>query len=307
MLKCSSPHLRRMIPRKAIYLLLLGFVFKHASACAQDLEQRQPLELVFADSIVPQDRHETMLTSGGWYYRDGSIHDAMFTQKVEWGISDQLQVATTAQLLRNTNVTGPSATGVGDLEVGARYTWPRVRSEFTHLAVALDAGFPSGNPDTGLGDAAYTLSPSLLASREFENGKYQLFTTSGLDFVIAHRPVAGIAQQDLRNLLFCNSGLSLHAGHGWAIGEIAVSSNRWNGGSETNVAFIPSYVRRVARRAELLLGLPIGLTPSTDPIGVVLKFTFEIGGNAEPPASAPSVAGPDGEARLEAAATGGSR
>jgi len=34
---------------------------------AQDLEQRQPLELVSADSIVPQDRHEMMLTSGGWY------------------------------------------------------------------------------------------------------------------------------------------------------------------------------------------------------------------------------------------------
>jgi len=31
----------------------------------QTLEQRQPLELVFADSIVPQDRHEAMFTTGG--------------------------------------------------------------------------------------------------------------------------------------------------------------------------------------------------------------------------------------------------
>jgi hypothetical protein len=132
-----------------------------------------------------------------------------------------------------------------------------------------------------------------LASHEFENGKYQLFTTSGLDFVIAHRPVAGIAQQNLRDFLFCNSGLSLHAGHGWAIGEIAVSSNRWNGGGETNVAFTPSYVRRIARRAELLLGIPIGLTSSTDPIGVAFKFTFELGGSAELAASASSLAGPN--------------
>jgi hypothetical protein len=28
------------------------------------LEQREPLELVYADSIVPQDTHEMMLTSG---------------------------------------------------------------------------------------------------------------------------------------------------------------------------------------------------------------------------------------------------
>jgi hypothetical protein len=270
-----------MIPRKTICLLLLGFVFRQAPARAQDLEQRQPLELVSADSIVPQDRHEMMLTSGGWYYRDGSLHDALFTQKAEWGISDRLQVATTIQAVRNSNVAGPSATGMGDLEVGARYTWARVGSEFTHFAAALDAGFPTGNPSNGLGDAAYTLSPSLLASHEFENGKYQLFTTSGLDFVVAHRPVGGIAQPNLRDSLFCNSGLSLHAGHGWAIGEIAVSSNRWNGGSETNVAFTPSYVRRVAKRAELLLGLPIGLTSSTDPIGVVFKFTFEVGGTPD--------------------------
>ena len=233
--------------------------------------------MVSADSIVPQDRHEMMLTSGGWYFRDGDVHDAMFTQKVEWGISDRLQVATFVQAIRNTDVAGPSATGIGDFEVGARYTWASVGSQFTHLAVALDAGFPTGDPGTGLGDAMYRLSPSLLASHEFENGRYQLFTTSGLDFVIAHR-LPGTSPHDA---FFCNNGLSLHAGHGWAIGEIAVSSNRWNGGSETNVAFTPSYVRRVARRAELLLGIPIGLTSSTDPIGVVFKFTFEVGGTPD--------------------------
>jgi len=273
-------------------LLLFASAFWQVPVRAQDLEQRQPLELVSADSIVPQDRHEMMLTSGGWYFRDGGVHNAMFTQKVEWGISDRLQVATFVQAIRNTNVAGASATGMGDWEVGARYTWASVGSQYTHLAAALDAGFPSGNPGSGLGDAGYTLSPSLLASHEFENSRYQMFTTSGLDFVIAHRAIGAIPAESLHDSFFCNSGLSLHAGRGWAIGEVAVRSNRWNGGSETNVAFTPSYVRRVARRAELLLGIPIGLTSSTDPIGVVFKFTFEIGGSGELPARAPSVAGP---------------
>jgi hypothetical protein len=147
-----------------------------------------------------------------------------------------------------------------------------------HLAAALDAGFPTGNVGSGLGDAAYTLSPSLLASHEFEKGKYQLFTTSGLDLVIAHKSLQGIPGESPHDFFFCNSGLSLHAGHGWAIGEIVVSSNRWNGGSETN--FTPSYVRRVARRAELLLGIPIGLTSSTDSVGLAVKFTLELGGTA---------------------------
>jgi hypothetical protein len=269
-----------MIPRR-IGWLLLAFVLANAAVYAQDLEQRQPLELVSADSIVPQDRHETMLTTGGWYYRDGSVHDAMLTQKVEWGISNRLQVATFVQAVRSSNVSGSSATGIGDFEVDTRYTWASVGSPFTHVAVALAAGFPSGNPQTGLGDAAYTVSPSLLASHEFAKGRYQLFSTSGLDFVVAHRSLDGASQDSPHDSLFCNSGLSLHAGHGWAIGEVAISSNRWNGGSETQIAFIPSYVRRVARRTELLLGIPVGLTSSTDHIGVVFKFTFEVGGPPE--------------------------
>jgi hypothetical protein len=40
-------------------------------------------------------------------------------------------------------------------------------------------------------------------------------------------------------------------------------------------------VWRVARRAELLIGVPVGLTSSTDPIGGVPKFTFELGGCLE--------------------------
>jgi len=64
-----------------------------------------------------------------------------------------------------------------------------VVSPFAHIAVALDAGFPTGSPEKGLGEAAYTVSPSLLLSREFINGKYQAFTTDGLESVVAHRNV----------------------------------------------------------------------------------------------------------------------
>ena len=126
----------------------------------KSLEERQPLEMVFADSIVPQDRHETMLTTGVWYFRHGSLHSASLTQKVEWGISD-------------------------------------------------------------------------------------------------------------------------HAFHGWAIGEVSFSSNRWSGGNETRFVLTPAYVWRPAKRSELLVGIPIGLTSSTDRVGGVVKFTFELDGKPD--------------------------
>jgi hypothetical protein len=238
------------------------------------------LELVFADSIVPQDRHEMMLTTGGWYSRPrGDIHDALLTQKIEWGVSDKLQISTFVNALRSSNQNGSTSTGMGDLEIGARYTWATVGSPFTHIAVAFDAGFPTGNPAKALGEGAYTVSPSLLLSHEFTNSKYQVFTTDGLELVLAHR---NVGSSDVPyHSLFSNSGMSMHLGHGWAIGELSASSDRWSGGRDTQASFTPSYVWRLARRSELLLGIPIGLTSSTNRIGGVVKFTFELGGGEE--------------------------
>ena len=101
--------------------LLLGFFagcFVYGQE-QQTLEQRQPLELVFADSIVPQDRHEAMFTTGGWYsQQQGDTHTALLTQKVEWGISDKLQVSTFVHALQGSNQNGlTECGGNGDFKV----------------------------------------------------------------------------------------------------------------------------------------------------------------------------------------------
>jgi hypothetical protein len=243
------------------------------------LEQRQPLELAFADSIVPQDRHEAMLVTGFWYMRHGGSRDALLTQKIEWGLSDQLQIATLINVVHATNLAGPTEVGVGDFEVGARYTWANVGSRFTHVAVAFDAGFPAGNPTKHLGAGAYSASPSLLLSHEFCNGRFQVFTTTGFDFVIAHRNVT--PTDEPHHEVFSNSGLASRAGHGWGVIELSANSTRWAGGDETNVSVTPSYIWRFARRGELLFAVPLGLTSSTDHVGGVLKLTFELGGKGE--------------------------
>jgi hypothetical protein len=258
-------------------LLLCSLAGQQVYGQQESLEQRQPLELVFAESIVPQDRHEMMLTTGGWYFRNGVLRNASLTQKVEWGISDHLQVSAFMHLVNSSNLGGSTMTGMGDIEIGARYTWSTVGSQFTHLAVALDAGLPTGNPRRGLGEGTYSVSPSVLFSRELRHGKYQLFTTTGIEFIARRRRLESW-QNVPRHSIFSNGGISLHAGHGWVIGEISVSSDRWNRGSETRVTLTPSYVLRLGRRAELLFGVPLGLTSSTDQVAAVIKFTFELGG-----------------------------
>src|SRR5207253_3637415 len=167
---------RRTITETGILFLLL-LAANQTYGQPQTLEERQPLEFVFADSIVPQDRHETMLTTGVWYFRHHSAHHGLLTQKAEWGISDNLQVATFIQVLNSSNALGSTRTGVGDIEVGARYTWSNAGSPFTHVALALEAGFPTGSSVKGLSEGSYTVSPSVLLSRELQQGKYQLFST----------------------------------------------------------------------------------------------------------------------------------
>jgi hypothetical protein len=250
---------------------------QQAESREESLEQRQPLELVFADSIVPQDRHEMMLTTGGWYFRHGDLHNAQLTQKIEWGISNSFQISSFLQPLRSSNITGSTLTGMGDVEVGARYTWASVGSHFTHIAVALDLGMPTGNSSKGLGEGVYSISPSVLLSHEFRGGEFQLFTTTGMEFVAAHRGSTEMLDVP-HHSAFSNGGFSVRAGHGWVIGEMSITSNRWSGGNETQISVTPSYVWRLARRTELLFGIPVGLTTSTDHAGGVIKFTFELGG-----------------------------
>jgi len=84
------------------------------------LEQRQPLELVFADSIVPQDYREMMLTTGAWYSRRLPVHEGRLTQKVEWGISDKLQISGFVNPLHLVRSSGTTTTGAGDFDLGFR-------------------------------------------------------------------------------------------------------------------------------------------------------------------------------------------
>jgi len=242
------------------------------------LEQRQPLELVFADSIVPQDYREMMLTTGAWYSRRLPVHEGRLTQKVEWGISDKLQISGFVNPLHLVRSSGTTTTGAGDFDLGFRYTWVNVSSPFTHVAVAMEAGFPSGDPVTGMGEGAYGLSPSVLLSREFRNTRYQLFSTIGSEFVLARRHL-NPGDDIPRHEVFANSGFASRLGKGWAVAELAVSTNRWSGGDETQVAVSPSYVWRLARRTELLFAVPIGVASSTGHIAGVVKFTFELGGD----------------------------
>jgi hypothetical protein len=120
----------------------------------------------------------------------------------------------------------------------------------------------------------------MLISRELREGKWQIFSTNGAELVVKRQRPRG-SQEIPRSAFFSNSGVSLHAGRGWIIGEISLSTNQWSGGDETQLRITPAYVWRIGQRAELLFGGPLGITSSTERVGAVVKFTFELGGKPD--------------------------
>jgi hypothetical protein len=105
------------------------------------LEQRQPLELVFADfnrsaGSARNDAHHWWMV----FTATRGVHDALLTQKIEWGISDELQISAFVNALHSSNHSGPTVTGLGDFEVGARYTWATVGSPFSRFRCGISYG-----------------------------------------------------------------------------------------------------------------------------------------------------------------------
>jgi hypothetical protein len=151
------------------------------------------------------------------------------------------------------------------------------RLAFLACGVGFGSRFSLGNPLKGVGEGAYGLSPSILLSHEFARGRYQAFSTVGFNLVLARRRLDP-AREIPHHEVFMNSGFSARLGRGWSVAEFSVSNNSWSGGEHTDAAITPSYTWRLARRTELLMGVPIGVTSSADRVGGVVKFTFELGG-----------------------------
>ena len=67
------------------------------------------------------------------------------------GISDKLQISSFVNPLHLVKSNGALASGIGDFDIGARYTWANVGSPFMLAALAVEAGFPTGDAIKGMG------------------------------------------------------------------------------------------------------------------------------------------------------------
>jgi hypothetical protein len=227
---------------------------------AQTLQEVLPeyiQEFFLSEAVRSQERGEVQLTMAGTAFRDhGSAADGRSAAfDFEYGITRRFQFG--AELPYGIHSTATSELPVSWSTVSASLLYQFVRS---NRPFALSAAMGVNLPVTSRGQTSY--EPELLAAKQF--GTLQIHISfipelsadeTSLQYnVAAVKPIA----QDLRPTL--------------------EFSGRRNAGINTFYV-TPGIYQHLPHRLEIGAGVPIGASNLSSPIGVVVKMTWEFGGD----------------------------
>lgn len=229
---------------------------------AEDVEDEREWELLLnevlgATVVYPQEQGEIQLTLAPAYAHGRGRHLAHVTYATEIGVTDWLQfelewMAPTVAAGRGS----PTAVGIGDVELGGQLTWMRMRGSPWSGALALETTLPVGREDSDFSEGTVVYEPYVTLAVDPPSGRAQVFTNLGLE----------LSSEALQP--FVNAGVIGAAGITRPYLVVAYS------GSEAHA--VPGVSLILPAGWELIMGIPVGLTRSSDSIGVGLVLIYEI-------------------------------
>lgn len=126
---------------------------------------------------------------------DGGLVDEWeFESELVWAINDRTILIVGAPLTFLDPVAGPSATGLGDMELGVQFMAFNGRRDLLFFALNMTA--PTGNADRDLGSGHTTLEPTALWLHDFGRGTY-FQSRFGWEVPLAVEDVGGRFRYDL--------------------------------------------------------------------------------------------------------------
>lgn len=238
-------------------------------------------ELFNTESVYPQEEGEVQLTSMPRWRHGDSVRRFELPFNIEYGLTDNFQIEAgwTALSLRNPR-TGAASSGVGDLELGVKYSFMDIRGSGAHLALAFETELPIGDIDRELTEGFVEYEPSVILARDFPQwGGLQLFAQAGLGLVQRVKsPVDPDDREPPAHELNLAAGFHFPLGPTHLTTELNWSNNRWNhGGTENQLFVTPGLVWPWRRGWEVGLAAPIGLTEQADDIQLVFQLVWEFG------------------------------
>lgn len=240
----------------------------------------QPLQEVFQTELVyPQEEGEVQFTLAPKFSEGDDRDIIQIPIIVEYGITDswQFEVAWDAHVNRNPE-SGPTTRGVGDFEIGTKYSFMNIADSDFHAAVGFDIGFSTGDIDKELTEGFTEYEPFLILAKDFPNlNNSQIFTQVSIGFVDRTKNHADPDEDEPEaHELNWNIGFFIPYQQLRITAEFNWKTNEWNNSGEENELFVtPGLVWDLPGTWELGVGVPIGLNSKSDNYRIITQLSYE--------------------------------
>ena len=240
----------------------------------------QPIQELFQSNLVyPQEKDEIQLTLFPSFRKNKSTQKTRTLFEVEYGITDALQVIFEWEgLLYKNPKSDPAIAGVGNIEVGAQYSWMGMGDGNTHFSFGNLIEFPVGPVESGLTEGFIEVQPFIVLARDFpELNQSQIFLEFGFDWVKQARNVPESIAPEIDNISW-NIGAFFPIKLWSATIEINGNNNKLDGGSINDIYITPGTIYKLSKEWEMGIATPIGVTKTSDDYRVVgyLMWEFEL-------------------------------
>jgi hypothetical protein len=241
---------------------------------------RRPIEELFkTDEVYPEEKGELEVGLSSVYQNHAGGADWTVPLEMEYGLTDRLQLeAEWDSLVQRFPAHRPAVRGIGDLELGAQYSFMDIAGTGLHIAPRFAVEAPAGNVNRDLGDGFLEYEPAIIVAKDFPAlHNSQVFTEFGPGIVQRiRRPADADDAEPSAHELNWSSGFFVLFGRAAATMEFNWSNNTWNHhGTENEMYLTPGALWRVRPSVELGLGIPVGLNQSSDHFEVIAHVVWE--------------------------------
>ena len=240
----------------------------------------QPIQEMFQSNLVyPQEKDEIQFTLFPSFKKSQNAQKIRTLFEVEYGITDALQVIFEWDgLLYKNPRSNPAIAGVGNIEVGAQYSWMGMGDGNTHFSFGNLIEFPVGPVESGLTEGFLEIQPFIVLARDFpEFNQSQVFLEFGFDWVKQIRNVPESIEPEIDNISW-NIGAFYPIELWRATLEINGNNNKLDGGSINEIYITPGTIYKLSKEWEIGMATPIGITKTSDDYRVIgyLMWEFEL-------------------------------
>lgn len=252
-------------------ILLAGTV----NLSAQTTDARRLQELFQTETVYPQEKGEFQVTFASKFSKGAERKLFETPVAMEYGISDRWQVSLEWSASNRLTTGDDKARGVGDLQIGTKYSWMNLGRSNFHAAVGFELGVPTGNVEKGLGEGNLEYEPYVVVAKDFPRlSGLQIFSQFGVTFARHVKGPVKIEDHEAAKSIEWNNGMFV------PYRKVRFTSEfNWSKSStENSLYFTPGVIWKLPRDLEFGVGAPIGVTRDTDRFRAIVKLVYEFGG-----------------------------